>query len=411
MEVSYDAGAPTGIPGLPAVPGNETSPMVPRDEFQEAYGEPLVKTLDLATWRPGEDLGALYGHLEAEVRDAVAREMPLRDVIRAEIFPQIAGRPGAPPGAGVVQAEVADIEHVHRALLFNGAVEACDGTTATHDSLAATITQLGVCLVSYQGNSGSWVQRLYRRDLRTSIADPMGEVLTLIDQRQRRAGVDQLDRTTQLSELGRRGIMAYAERAVLLERSTAPWRMGHGNPASYELLTGSGSMELLDEALRLIDRLVGQHRKFVFVPSAPGERGLLTIGHALRPLEYVIFDTMTKRMTKIVEGGHYDKEYRRKVRALVAEVGPQLLLGIYRASAAAPPQLFYAHRDHADQAALIALADSVLQEHRGFPMLIDLADTVCRTTFGAGDFMDSVRLAYTEAGQPYRYLGERETRR
>jgi hypothetical protein len=43
--------------------------------------------------------------------------------------------------------------------------------------------------------------------------------------------------------------------------------------------------------------------------------------------------------------------------------------------------------------------------------LIDLADTVCRTTFGAGEFMDSVRLSYTDAGQPYRYLGERETRR
>ena len=40
----------------------------------------------------------------------------------------------------------------------------------------------------------------------------------------------------------------------------------------------------------------------------------------------------------------------------------------------APPQLFYAHEDHADIAALVALADSVLQEQRGFPLLIDLAD-------------------------------------
>jgi hypothetical protein len=61
-------------------------------------------------------------------------------------------------------------------------------------------------------------------------------------------------------------------------------------------------------------------------------------------------------------------------------------------------------------AAHIALADSLLQEHRGFPLLIDLADTVCSTTFGADTFTSSVRMAYANAGQPFRYLGERETR-
>jgi hypothetical protein len=43
-------------------------------------------------------------------------------------------------------------------------------------------------------------------------------------------------------------------------------------------------------------------------------------------------------------------------------------------------------------------------------MLIDLADTVCSTTFGVDSFMASVQLAYTETGQPFRFLGERETR-
>jgi hypothetical protein len=52
----------------------------------------------------------------------------------------------------------------------------------------------------------------------------------------------------------------------------------------------------------------------------------------------------------------------------------------------------------------------MLQEHRGFPMLIDLADTVCGTTFGMDAFIPSVQMAYTEAGEPFRYLGERETR-
>jgi hypothetical protein len=61
-------------------------------------------------------------------------------------------------------------------------------------------------------------------------------------------------------------------------------------------------------------------------------------------------------------------------------------------------------------AAHIAMADSLLQEHRGFPMLIDLADTVCRTTFGFDTLMPTVQATYAESGEPFTYLGERETR-
>ena len=35
-------------------------------------------------------------------------------------------------------------------------------------------------------------------------------------------------------------------------------------------------------------------------------------------------------------------------------------------------------------AARIAVADSVLQQERGFPLLIDLADRVCRSIYGGG---------------------------
>ena len=76
-----------------------------------------------------------------------------------------------------------------------------------------------------------------------------------------------------------------------------------------------------------------------------------------------------------------------------------------------PPQIFYAHADHVHEAALVAMADSVLQSHRGFPMLIDLADTVCSSTFGTNAFNSTVQSAYAQAGDPLRYLGERETRR
>lgn len=403
---NHDVGAAAGTAALPLVTAHE---------FQTATGEPIERVFDLDTWLPGDDLAALYGRLEEIVEAAVRQEDRIRGQVRAQVFRRLRERPGAPPGAGVYRARIEEIERVHRGLLFNGAVEACDGTSVMHDTLPLTVTQIGVCLVSYQGDQGSLVQRLYRRDLCVGGLDPVEEALEMLERRQRRAGVEADSPRDTLSDVGRRGIMTYAERAVLVHRSQAPWRMGHGNPAAYELLTGSGMVELLERSLDLLHQLIVGHQRFVFVPSAAGERPLLTLGNALHPLEYAIVDTLEHRLNDLIDRGGYRGQWGgrtlTRVRQFAAEVGPQIVMGVYRASAMAPAQLFYAHAAHAHQAALIALADSTLHEHRGFPNLIDLADMFCRATFDPASFNASAQLAYAEAGQPFRYLGERRTRR
>ncbi len=252
--------------------------------------------------------------------------------------------------------------------------------------------------------------RLFRRDLRVSGTNPAEEMLQLLERREHRGGLNQPSQRDTLSELARRGIMAYAERAILLQRSTAPWRMGHGNPAPYELITGSGSLDLMIEATKVIRTLVEGHQKFVFVASEPSDRLLLTIGQALHPMEYAVVGTLKDAIDKTVENGHYrmrttvdtswdgttlnPEQWIKRFRDVVA---PQIVVGVYRATPLAP-----AH---------VALADSVFQEHRGFPMLIDLADNVCRSVFGGDTLTGPVSNAYIEAGAPWRYLSERATRR
>jgi hypothetical protein len=399
---------------LPPLPTSSEAALVDADDFATAFGETLHRTLDLDTWQPGENLAALYERLEAEIAHALRQEDRLRSHIRQEIFPRLRTRPGAPEQAGAWKASLELIECVHRGLLFTGLVEACDGTCAIHDTLPITMAQIGVCLVSYQGDQGSWVNRLYRRDLRIGTPDPLEETLALLEQRQQRTGFDASSQRDRLSDLARRGIMAYAERAALLQKSQAPWRLGHGSPTPWELLTGSGMPALADASLDLLHELIMGHRRFVFVPSGPAARMLLTIGNALQPLEYAIVDSMQETLERTA-GGHYRGEawgrLLHRVQQFIADVGSQVVVGVYRASPIAPPQLFYAHKEHAHEAALIVLADSLLQAHRGFPMLIDLADTVCRELFGANSLSVSAQLAYTEAGAPFRYLTERQTRR
>jgi hypothetical protein len=384
---------------------------VGESEFIAAYGESLAATLDLDTWERGENLAEKFIRLDREVADALQQEDAIRKKVREVVFPQIFSRPNAPSHAGVFQVSTAQLHATQVNVLFNGGVEACDGTCVVHDTLPLSIAQIGVCLVSYAGEQGAWLQRLYRRDLRVRGLDPVQEALSVLEKREARSGIAQPDQRDRLTELGRRGIMTYAERAVLLGKSSAPWRMGHGNPAPYELLTGSGSMELLHAGFDVLEELLLEHKRFVFIPSAPGERVLLTIGNALRPMEFAIVENSERRIWPIITQGHLRGRHLKRAKEFAAEVAPKILVGVFRTSRDVPPQVFYAHSDHAHEAALVAMSDSILQAHRGFPMLIDLADTVCRSTFGSDSFNSTVQAAYAQAGDPLRYLGERETRR
>lgn len=383
--------------------------LVGDDDFKAATGESIERTLDLSTWHAGVDLGALYQRLEAEVGPALEQERRVQNVVRTDVFPLLRTAPDAPAEAGVHQAAPADLEEVHRKVLFSGQLDTCDGTSITHDTLLLTVTQIGVCLISYQGDELALSQRMFRRDLRTAGSDPVEEAKELLARRKDRAATGVADKRDTLSELARRGIMTYAERATLLHRSTAQWRMGHGNVTPYELLTGSGNMAVLSESLKVLRELVS-YQQFVFVPSSIKDRLLLTIGDALGPLEYAVVQTAEQAMRRIVEGGRYNEEFRPLAKSFVADIGQQIAVGVYRASAHAPATPFFAHVDRVHEAAHIAIADSVLQEHRGFPLSIDLADIACRSMFGADTFDDAVASAYREHGEPHRYLPERNTR-
>lgn len=399
-------------------------PDIDPDDFEEGFGEPIEQTLDVDTWRTGEDLGEVYTRIEREVREAVTQEDRYRVAIRQSVFPRIANYPGAPPGAGVYSANREAIERIHHGILLNGGIEACDGTILSHDSLPLTIFQVGVSLVSYRGRQGVWSNRLFRRDLRVTGDDPVDEALELLERRNRRDAVNHPTRRDTLSNLAKAGIMAYAERAILLRRSEAVWRMGHGTPAPFELITGSGSLDLMIESTRLLRELIEDHQRFVYVASEPRDRLLLTIGDALHPLQYAIIRTLRDTIYATVEQGKdqgkrysvdttWDGEWLTPAGWLLRfrdEVASQVVVGVYRASRVAPPQVFFAHRDHAHVAAHIAIADSVMQEHRGFPLLIDLADTVCRSVFGRETLAAPVATAYLDAGEPFRFASERQSR-
>jgi hypothetical protein len=413
--------ARTNAPALPvsrAVPASAV-------EFEEYFGESLLNTLDMNSWRQGIDLVREYARIQREVDEAVAFEGEQERRVRREVFPRISFGEGAPPEAGFYKFTPDQIAAVHTDLLFNGGVACCDGTVQLHDTLALTVHQIGVCLVAYTGNQGSWSTRLFRRDLREEKPDPVETMQALLERRARRAGLNQPDRRDGLSELAQRSVMSFAEAKVLLEKPEprAVWRLGHGSPAPYQLLAGAGNPDVAIESIKVLRKLIEDHKKFVYVASESGDRDYLQFGQALRPLEYLVIGTLKERIQDVV----WDLSFSGKptvdrrwdgellepakwVSRFTNEIASQVLVGVYRASAIAPPQVFYAHREHFELAAAVAVADSVLLPDRGFPMLIDLADRACKSVYGGGSLRELVDAAYARCGAGVRYSSERINR-
>jgi len=381
------------------------------DEIAEHLGEPLEDVLDINSWRKGDDLGEAYSRIEREVREVIQQEERVGEEIRQRVLPLIRSRKDAPKGAGLYRVNLDQIKWTHQNLLFNGATLGADGTVVAHDTLLLTIGQVGVITVSYLGQAGEIRKQLFRRDLRLDLGNSIDEMIEVLEQRQTRPAPGYSDTRDQLSNLLRRGLMEYAERGILLKTGANKWLMGHGSPVPREMLVGSSTLQLVEASLPILRELILQHQKFVYLPSSTNELLITTLGDSLDPLQFLIVDTLYDQLQGWLAQAHYTLSMGRKVKEFVEEIGPKIVRGVYRASASSPAQVFYAHVEHAQEAALIALADSVLQEHRGFPMLLALADNLCRVSFDPGAFRNVIQQSYAQAGQPFRYLTERETRR
>jgi hypothetical protein len=377
-------------------------------DYARATGETLAQTLDLSKWDTGHHLAEALQRMESEIADAKRTEDDIVRAIRTQVFTALRDRPNRPAVSGVFSASIDKIREVQRTTLFNGLTEGCDATSLIYDTLPIQIIQVGVGLVSYQGEGSTWAQRVFRRDVRVQAGnDIAGEIIDILSSRQG-SGQSRLKVTDML----RRAIMTFAERAVITEKATAPWRMGHGNPLAYEILTGSGMADIIRLGVPVLEKLVLDHQKFVFVTSDTQKKHLLTIGNALRPGEYAVIEDASHDLENIFRGNYRGEwmKLREPLQRFRREVGPRVLSGVYRSSTLGPAHLFYAHADHVHEAALIAMADSLLQEHRNFPMLIDIADNLCKTLFGGETILKPANSMFANLGDDYRYLPERHTR-
>lgn len=397
--------------GLVREVAGDASTEITGDEYLRVTGETLGQTVDLTRWKKGIEALKDYDRLESEVNAAESISADVRKAIREHVFPAISRSDYAPKDAGVWRVTPADVERTQRDVLMNGLVEGCDGNVHVVNTMAIQIVQIAVVAVSYRSEEETWGHRIFKRDIRVQPdADMVEETLKLL--RRRSPDQDGADRPKTISDMMRRGVMTFMERKILGQALRATWRIGHGNPLAYELLTGAGSAELIRLSIPVL-RSVVEHRKFLYVSSETSEQHIKTIGDALEPCEYAVISDARPYRARISRGhfrGEWEDTMASELRPFLDDVEEQVVVGAYRATPYAPAQIFYAHRDYVHEAARIAIADSVHLDHRGFPMLIEMADNICRTYFGAQSLERPAYAAFGGTDAPFRHLGERSTR-
>lgn len=381
----------------------------------------FAAALNLSSWTSGERLGELSARLERDVAMAARHEGEMGSKIISVLRDTLQSAPDRSRESGIWDLTPDLVTAACRNILFNGNVEACDGTRIVVNTLPITVVQIGICLTSYlgTGDGGSIVHRMYRHDITRPNNDVEQQVRDFISQRarrKRRSGQTGDGEPLAISDLLCRALMIYGERAMLADRSDRIWRLGHGSPMPHEMLVGSGREEMTWESLKVLRRLLEVHRRFIFVPSEIGDPAVLTIANSLSPLQYAVLRNTRDIIEGYIANSSYERpHYKLKgiyqaLRAFQEEVGSKVVLCVYRTSYFSPGGVFYAHEDHVHEAAQIVMADSALQEHRGFPNLIDIADRMCRGMFDSGGVAAQVHAVLAENGAPFRYFNERFTR-
>lgn len=368
------------------------------DDFKKVYGEDFSKTIDIDTWRIGENLAELFPFIQNELTEARKDELRIHKTFREKVFPLLKEK-AIVPHAGL-HGEIQDLEMIkkaHKGILFNGSVTACGSISSVYNSVPISITQIGVCLVNYQGQHGSYSHRLFRRDLRYKNDDPIKEAMDLIEKRP--GSEDANNKRERLSDIAIRGIKTYAERSILLEKSESKWILGSGTPIPNELMRGfwSSQKAMKEKSIALMRKMILEHKHFVYIQDCVRNPQLWTFGNALNSFEYLVIDTIKDNLEERLATGGMRGEFLADYTKMVADVGDKIAVGVFRVSKYSSPHIFYCHIDNIPIAALIAMADSALQLHVGSPMLLDLAGNICKTAFNQGDFIAAIEQAFAKA--------------
>jgi hypothetical protein len=216
-----------------------------------------------------------------------------------------------------------------------------------------------------------------------------------------------------ISDMVVRALMLYREREVAVRHEfNEAFKMLHGPLLPFELMTGLGRLRALEATLGVLEQIIADKQCFSIVSSTTQD-DYLTLGSALEPGEYFVDEAFTcGNEIETNEDFMAEQKWRPseldRMKSFLDEYGSKICVGVIKVSQR--PYVFHAHRDHFDLAAAIIARDALLQKEKGFPLLIDYADTLCSGYFPPSDFTNMIAYKLAKSGEFLAEMSERSMR-
>lgn len=339
------------------------------------------------TWRPyAEHFRTAQSLLRSELQVNAAQEREIRAKLRVKLENELK--------SNVFALNAEQIKAAQQILQSN--VCAIDGTLAKVDLLSGIRSQIGVVACTYANFQQTYVA--YVTEATYANYNSADDVLDVLKDRKREKRA--------ISDLVLRATMAYWERRRALEQSSA-WKIVHGEFFPFELRSGLGELKALPITLGLFKEIAEAKNIGSVVSDSTGIERFL--GYALKRNEYMIIGTLFRDYKIWLDSeAHFSASDAALFKEFNEEYCKDFLKCVYRVGPR--PFLFYCHREKLHEFAAILIADSNLVPERGFPILIDYADSICASLFRAGDFERRVAHELALQGELLAEQSERANR-
>jgi hypothetical protein len=266
--------------------------------------------------------------------------------------------------------------------LFSTQACAVDGTHSTYPMLSGIRCRIGVAATSYKHHRTDGIVFVSEQHLHP----PEASALQILKNR--------MAESKLISSLLIRAIMFYMERKIGLDREEK-WLMFNGPIVPYELRTGIGRMRALDPCLSLCEKVLDR-KTIVGILAKSSEAEIISLGLVLNPGEYVKVRSFKEDLEDWLPRAHFNIADEARFKSFIKTHGDALDVGVYKAGQRA--YVFHAHREHFDEAAALIMRDSMFQQLRSYPLLIDYADSLCSHMLGSSDFRRMVDIGLAKVG-------------
>lgn len=283
-------------------------------------------------------------------------------------------------------------------VLYSGKTCATDGTMSTFPLLTGVRCRIGVVATSYLNKTIEKVIFVSEREFAEKLASNPKEYFEL------------LGKGSGISNLFLQGVMSFKEREIALGRPEE-WKFIHGHLVPMEIRVpriGHGAFEV---SLKLAKKIIS-NKKCIGVISGSTKFSYLNAGIVLEPGEYLFANYLSDDVAEEIEETVGNVKEKKILRNLKEEYLSKVKVGVFRVGP--KPYILEAHEDYFDQAAALVMRDSMNQSFRGFPLLIDYADSICRHVLASNDFRMMVEHKLAVKGGYYGYgfdMPERMLRR